>query len=80
MARDFDDDDDDDAQFDEGPVPEDPKAGGKREEKPKDPAPRRPPGPPIIFVGLQFMAVAATIGALLFLTLALSRYDWQLPG
>lgn len=33
-----------------------------------------------VFEGLLFIAVAATIFAIVFLTLALSRYEWALPA
>ena len=38
-----------------------------------------PSQPGTVFEGLLFVAVAATVLAIAFLTLALSRYDWALP-
>ena len=32
-----------------------------------------------VFEGLLFVAVAATVLAIVFLALALSRYEWALP-
>lgn len=38
-----------------------------------------PPQQATVFEGLLFVAVAATVLAIGFLTLALSRYGWELP-
>ena len=39
---------------------------------------KTPPQPGTVFESLLFVAVAATILAIAFLALALSRYDWAL--
>ena len=39
-----------------------------------------PPQQGTVFEGLLFVAVAATVLAIAFLALALSRYDWALPS
>ena len=36
-------------------------------------------GEQMIFLSLQFVAVAATVVSLIFLVMLLSRYGWQLP-
>ena len=41
---------------------------------------KSPPEPATIFESLLFVAVAGTVLAIVFLTLALSRYDWALPS
>lgn len=40
---------------------------------------KTPPQPASVFESLMFIAVAATMVAIGFLVLAISRYGWQLP-
>ena len=47
--------------------------------KKKSTSEKAPPQPGTVFESLLFVAVAATVLAIAFLALALSRYDWALP-
>jgi hypothetical protein len=47
--------------------------------KPSDPS-KSPEAPASVFESLLLVAVAATILAIVFLALSLSRYDWALPS
>jgi hypothetical protein len=42
--------------------------------------PKAPGQPASVFESLLFVAVAATVLAIVFLALSLSRYDWAMPS
>jgi hypothetical protein len=46
----------------------------------KSDTPKAPGQPASVFESLLFVAVAATVLAIVFLALSLNRYDWAMPS
>ena len=54
--------------------------GNMARKKSDSPTTKPPAQPASVFEGLLFVAVAATVLAIVFLALSLGRYEWALPS